>query len=105
MKLITHFIDPGEASVAKSKLCAAGIMVEVSNIDPHVIQPSKSGAERIGLWVVFDDQLEDALLLLKNPDHVPQRRTSLAEVTEANSSPRKRWYETTSKFLKSLRSW
>ena len=73
MKLVTHFIDPGEASAAKSRLCEAGVMAEVTSVDPHIIHPSKSGAERIGLWVVFDDQFEDAILLLENPDHVPKR--------------------------------
>ncbi len=68
MKLVTHFIDPGEASAAKSRLCEAGIVAEVTSVDPHIIRPSKSGAERIGLWVVFDDQIEDAILLLEKPN-------------------------------------
>lgn len=79
MKLLTYYVDPGEASAAKSRLCEAGVMVEVSSIDPHIIRPSKSGTERIGLWVVFDDQLEDAQLLLENPDHVPRRKTSVGD--------------------------
>ena len=82
MKLVTHFIDPGEASAAKSRLCEAGIKAEVTSVDPHIIRPSKSGAERIGLWVVFDDQFEDAILLLENPDHVPNRISSQDVVNE-----------------------
>ena len=85
MKLVTHFIDPGEASAAKSRLCEAGIMVEVTSVDPHIVRPSKSGAERIGLWVVFEDQIEDAILLLENPDHVPKRITSLNVINETES--------------------
>jgi len=71
MKLVTHYIDPGEASAAKTRLSEAGIKAEMAVVDPHIIQPSKSGAERIGLWVVNDDQYEDALLLLENPDKKP----------------------------------
>ena len=85
MKLVTHFIDPGEASAAKSRLCEAGITAEVISVDPHIIRPSKSGAERIGLWVVFDDQFEDAVLLLENPDHVSNRISSL-DVISGNKS-------------------
>jgi hypothetical protein len=85
MKLVTHFIDPGEASAAKSRLCKAGIMAEVASVDPHIIRPSKSGAERIGLWIVFEDQFEDAVLLLENPGHVPKRITSLDVIDESES--------------------
>ena len=85
MKLVTHFIDPAEASAAKSRLCEAGIMAEVTSVDPHIIRPSKSGAERIGLWVVHEDQIEDAILLLENPDHVPKRITSLNVTNEIES--------------------
>ena len=104
MKLVAHYIDPGEASAAKSRLCEAGVMAEVASVDPHIIRPSKSGAERIGLWVVYDDQFEDALLLLENSDHVPQRKTSLVGNIEANSPNRKSLLNTTKSFLKRLHS-
>ena len=104
MKLVTHYLDPGEASAAKSRLCEAGVLAEVGAVDPHIIQPSKSGAERIGLWVVFDDQFEDALLLLENADHVPQRKTSLVEKSEANSPNRKSLLQSTKILLKRLHS-
>ena len=38
MKLVTYYIDPVEASAAKSRLCEAGVMAEVSSVDPHVIR-------------------------------------------------------------------
>ena len=104
MKLVTHYIDPGEATAAKSRLCEAGVMAEVSIVDPHIIRPSKSGAERIGLWVVFDDQFEDALRLLENPDHIPQRKTNLAEMNESNSTAGKSLLKTTKSFLKKLQN-
>ena len=71
--------------MAKSRLCEAGIMAEVTSVDPHIIRPSKSRAERIGLWVVFDDQFEDAILLLENPDHVPKRISSLNVINKNES--------------------
>ena len=60
-------------------------MAEVTSLDPHIIRPSKSGAERIGLWVVHEDQIEDAILLLEDPDHVPKRITSLNVINETES--------------------
>ena len=65
MQLISYYIDPGEASAARAKLEEAGIAAQLKTVDPHVMQPSKSGSERIGLWVVSDDQFDDAVLCLK----------------------------------------
>lgn len=102
MKLVTHFIDPGEASAAKSRLCEAGVMVEIGIVDPHIIQPSKSGAERIGLWVVDDDQLEDARLLLENSDHVLRRKTSPLESADRHSPNPESLPKTVKNYLKRL---
>lgn len=85
MKLVTHFVDPGEASKACARLRAAGVMTEVDSVYPHIVRPSKSGALRVGLWVVFDDQFDDALQLLENPDHVPQRIISFDETNNIKS--------------------
>jgi hypothetical protein len=80
MQLLTQFIDPVDAAAAKARLTDAGIMVKSKSVDPHIIQPSKSGSQRIGLWIVFDDQFNDAVQLLQDPDHVPQRVISRDEM-------------------------
>ena len=83
MKLVTLYIDPVDAAEANERLRQAGVMTRMTMVDPHNIKPSKSGAERIGLSVVFDD---DAVQLLENPHHVPQRKISLAEMNEIDST-------------------
>jgi hypothetical protein len=86
MRLVTLYIDPGDAAAANSRLRQAGVMTQLSFVDPHNIKPSKSGTERIALSVVFDDQFDDAVRLLKNPRHVPQRKISLAEMNEIEAA-------------------
>ena len=86
MKLVTLYIDPVDAAEANERLRQAGVMTRMTMVDPHNIKPSKSGAERIGLSVVFDDQFDDAVQLLENPHHVPQRKISLAEMNEIDST-------------------
>lgn len=85
MKLIRLYVDPGDASEANTRLRKAGVMTEITFVDPHNIKPSKSGAMRIGLSVVYDDQFDDAVQLLENPDHVPKRVISAAEMNELES--------------------
>ena len=86
MQLLTQFIDPVDAAAAKARLADAGIMVKSKSVDPHIIQPSKSGSQRIGLWVVFDDQFDDAVQLLQDPNHIPQRVISRDEMRALESS-------------------
>jgi len=88
MKLVTLYIDPGVATEANSRLRQAGVMTQLSVVDPHNMKPSKSGAERIALSVVFDDQFDDAVKLLENPRHVPQRKISIAEMNQIESAGR-----------------
>ena len=85
MKLITLYVDPGDAHEASARLRKAGVLTKITFEDPHNIKPSKSGAMRVGLSVVFDDQFEDAIQLLENPDHVPKRVLSPAEMHEIES--------------------
>jgi hypothetical protein len=49
------------------------------------MQPSRSGSQRIGLWVVYADQFDDAVQLLQNPAHVPRRIVSQDEMVEARA--------------------
>lgn len=86
MKLITQYIDPGDATDANIRLRNAGVMTTVSSLDPHIISPSKTGALRIGLWVVFDDQFDDAVRLLENPAHVPKRVITIEEMNKIESA-------------------
>jgi hypothetical protein len=86
MKLVTYYADPAEASEARARLREAGIMSEVDSVDPHIMKPSRSGATRVGLWVVHDEQFGDAVRLLENPDHVPKRIIAFDEVNAVESS-------------------
>ena len=61
-------------------------MSEVNSLDPHVIKPSKSGSVRIGLWVIFDEQHDDAVQLIDNPDHIPRQIMTAAEMNKIKPS-------------------
>lgn len=90
MKLVDQYIDPNMATAARVRLRIAGIASHVDTMDPHNIQPSKSGETRIGLWVIDDDQHEDAVMVLVNPEHVPRRILSLDEISKLEAAVEKR---------------
>ena len=80
MKLVTQFIDPGEASETNRRLRRAGVMTTLTGYDPHIVRKAEAKTFRIGLWVVFDDQFEDAVRLLEDPGHLPRRVVSRDEM-------------------------
>jgi hypothetical protein len=77
-------------------------MTEITSLDPHIMSSSRTGALRIGLWVVFEDQFDDAVRLLENPDHVPQRVISLSEMDKIKPTARGSRFKSGQKMLKKL---
>ena len=102
MQLVTQFIDPGDATEASTRLREAGVMTEITSLDPHIMSSSRTGALRIGLWVVFEDQFDDAVRLLEDPNHVPQRVISLSEMSKIKSTAKDSWLTSGQKMLKNL---
>jgi hypothetical protein len=102
MQLVTQFIDPSDATAANSRLRKAGVMTEINSLDPHIMNASRTGALRIGLWVVFEDQFDDAVRLLEDPDHVPHRVISLSEMSSIKSTTDNSWLESGQKKLANL---
>ena len=86
MKLVHPYLDPNEAAEARRKLRDAGIASIVDAMNPHSVQPSRSGATHVGLWVLVDEQLEDAVEVLENPRHVPGQVLDTAEIERLEAS-------------------
>ena len=90
MKLVDQYIDPGVASAARERLRDAGIATRVDVMDPHNVQPSKSGKTRVGLWVLDDSQHEDALQVLADPGHKLKNPLSFDEISKLEATIEKR---------------
>lgn len=89
MKLVDQYIDPDAAAAARRRLREAGIASRVDSMDPHSVQPSKSGTTHIGLWVLDDEQFEDALRALEDPAYLVQRKLSPNEIDRLEASAEK----------------
>lgn len=84
LKLVTEFLHANEAELAASTLEASGIATFISNGDSARLPVASSFAGGVGLWVLVDEQLEDAQELLENPDHDVKVKLSDAEREEIN---------------------
>ena len=86
MKLVTRFENPAAADEASRRLRAAGVMTRTAEHGSHLARLFKFRRRRTGVWVVFDDQFEDALRLLEDPDHVPRRVIGAAEIAALDAA-------------------
>ncbi|PIE43839.1 MAG: hypothetical protein CSA50_02450 [Gammaproteobacteria bacterium] len=68
IKLLQEFDNKEEAKIFAITLLNKGIAVHLSGAysSNHRIV---AGTVKVGVWVAINEQLEDALHLVKNPDH------------------------------------
>ena len=82
MKLIGQYLDSLEAENVSSRIRRAGVMTVVTSKRSYNLSRIRTGAFKVGLWVVFDDQYDDAIQLLKNRKHKPERIIPPGEMAE-----------------------
>ncbi len=90
MKLVDQYIDPSMANAARVRLRIAGIATHVDVMDPHNVQPSKSGKTRVGLWVLDETQHEDAIQVLINPEYKLKNPLSFDQISKLEAAVEKR---------------
>ena len=78
------------ANAARVCLRIAGIATHVDLMDPHNVQPSKSGKTRVGLWVLDESQHEDAIQVLVNPEYKLKNPLSFDEISQLEAAVEKR---------------
>ncbi len=80
VKLLTQYETESEADIASMRLEHKGIATFVSSRRPMGFPLGSVGPPMIGLWVVLDDQFDDASALLFNPDHEVTHALSFDEI-------------------------
>ena len=91
MKLVTQFHDSDDAERVSKRLRNAGVMTVITGKELRLLNSSKTGTRRLGLWVVFDDQHADAMILLDNPNHKPARKIPLSEMVRLEKEAKARF--------------
>lgn len=70
MKLLDHFYDEEKANNLAWELRKHGVLTHVSSRRSHQLSSAKTGALRVGLWIVMDKQFNDAKKFIKDRNHV-----------------------------------
>ena len=91
MKLVEEYNDSSEAEKNSLRIRRAGVMTVVTSKRSHSLSQTKTGAFKVGLWAVFDEQYEDAIHLLKNPKHKPVKKISLEKMSEIEKNVKNRF--------------
>lgn len=69
MKLISRYESRSDAEERATFLRSRGIATHVTDMHSMRLNLAHQGRFRAGLWVLLEDQLDDAAKLLDNPDH------------------------------------
>ncbi len=85
MRMIERYASRSEAMERAAFLQANGIATHVSDMTAMRLNLAHQGQFRAGLWVVFEDQYEDARALLANPDHRVTSALSPEEIQHLQS--------------------
>lgn len=64
MKLISEYYSEADAEAAGQRLRTRGILTHVSSTNSHRLSRRFTGAFKVGLWVVVDNQYQDACRIL-----------------------------------------
>jgi len=99
MKLLAQYSDSLDAEGVSERMRRAGVMTVVTSKRSHNLSRFKTGAFKVGLWAVFDDQHDDAVQLLKNKRHKPGRVISLDEMKELENAAKDQFATTSKRFF------
>ncbi len=69
MKLLREFTDMSEADRLSERLRAKGIMTHISSTNSKQLGAITTGAVKVGVWSVLNEQANDAIALLSNNKH------------------------------------
>ena len=101
MRLIDEFESAHEADIASLNYREKGILTHVSSRHSNSLRMI-TGATKVGLWVVLDDQYQDAIELRKNQSHRPSTTLSEDEMTELEALGKSQLTESSAKMLSAI---
>jgi len=79
MKLLQEFDNQVEGKAFASALLQKGIATHLAGAYSSNYRIA-TGTTKVGVWIVLDDQFEDAIKLLSNPNHQVQNRLPDTEI-------------------------
>ena len=101
MKLIDEFECAHDADIASLNYREKGILTHVSSRHSNSLRVI-TGAMNVGLWVVLDDQYQDAIELKRNRSHQPSTALSDEEMTQLEFLGQSQLEESSSKMLSAM---
>lgn len=70
MKLLKEFESLADAEALENRLRAKGILTHISSAASKQLGAIATGATKVGVWAVLNEQVDDAVALLGNNKHI-----------------------------------
>lgn len=101
MRMIDEFESAHDAQIASLNYRDRGILTHVSSSHSNSLWVI-TGARKVGLWVVLEDQYQDAIELGKDTSYCPATALSEDEMVELELLGKKQLEESSSKILSAM---
>ena len=105
MKLITQFSDIEKANQYQLILRKAGVLAHVSSSNSYMLSQVRTGALKVGVWVVLDEQFADAKSLLSNPNHKVKLALSEEHLVALEREAKKSQLSITQRIFENIAAW
>jgi len=99
MKLLNEYYDIIDAEILAEELEYLGIVTHISSKKSHSISSHITGAIKVGLWAVLEEQYEDAASYLKNPEHQITTGISAKKISKMKTKAKVSANEALNKFI------
>ena len=84
MRLINQYFDQAKADKDAQYLRSKGIKVFISSKKSHSLGSNHTGAFRVGLWVVYNHQQQDAIACMQNKNHKVVHRLTAEQMRDVS---------------------
>ncbi|MBE9516436.1 MAG: DUF2007 domain-containing protein [Proteobacteria bacterium] len=105
MKLLEQFSSINDAHELHEHLRSNGILSHLSSKNSYMLSGAKTGALRVGVWVVLDKQWSDAKALMGNTNHKVIYPLSEEEMSEMETNAAHQQSQIVANYFTRLAAW
>ncbi|MGH1472584.1 MAG: hypothetical protein ACRBCS_15490 [Cellvibrionaceae bacterium] len=102
MKLLKEYTDLSDAENLSERLRRKGILTHVSSKNSKQLGSFQTGAVKVGVWAVLNEQENDAISLLTNKNHKVECQLSEKEMDSIEVKAKNNITGSTNKVLSTL---
>jgi len=99
MKLLKEFTSTSDAEALVKRLRAKGVLTQLSSKSSKQLGAIATGAVKVGVWAVLNEQVNDAVALVANNKHIVEYALTEEEMLQLESQAKESMGSSVNSFL------